>query len=99
MEVAVKFPNKQTLSPDEIAMFREEVKNMRYIMHTRCLSKAFLNTHFIPLIFLCSKNSHPHIIRLMGACTEVGKLQIITERCATDLEKLLAEYALFILLS
>jgi len=27
----------------------------------------------------------------MGACTEIGKLQIVTERCATDLEKLLAE--------
>eukprot|EP00026_Physarum_polycephalum_P002688 Phypoly_transcript_02696.p1 GENE.Phypoly_transcript_02696~~Phypoly_transcript_02696.p1 ORF type:complete len:374 (+),score=48.74 Phypoly_transcript_02696:506-1627(+) len=38
---------------------------------------------------MMSKLSHPNLIRLMGACTVRGRLQIVTERCTGDLEGLL----------
>jgi len=65
-EVAVKVPKKQTLSPQEMQTFQNE-------------------------IVLMSNNSHPNIIILMGACMQQDKLQIVTEMCKTDLERLIYE--------
>lgn len=36
---------------------------------------------------------------LMGACTEPGRLQIVTERCKTDLETILYQYDYLLLVS
>jgi serine/threonine protein kinase len=33
---------------------------------------------------------HPHVVLFLGACTALGKMQIVTELCFTDMEKYLA---------
>eukprot|EP00026_Physarum_polycephalum_P006626 Phypoly_transcript_06676.p1 GENE.Phypoly_transcript_06676~~Phypoly_transcript_06676.p1 ORF type:complete len:507 (+),score=33.77 Phypoly_transcript_06676:125-1645(+) len=38
---------------------------------------------------IMSMNAHPNVVRLMGACTIPGSLQIVTERCHGDVETLL----------
>lgn len=32
---------------------------------------------------------HPNVVLFMGACTQPGKIQIVTERMSTDLDKFL----------
>jgi serine/threonine protein kinase len=57
--------------------------------HKQTLPEAQL-TSFRHEVEMMSKISHPNVVRFMGACTEDGKLQIVTERCRTNLENLLA---------
>jgi len=33
---------------------------------------------------------HPHVVLFLGACTQLGKMRIVTELCFTDMEKYLA---------
>jgi serine/threonine protein kinase len=40
---------------------------------------------------IMSMNTHPNVVRLMGACTTPGKLQIVTERCHGDVDSLLQD--------
>eukprot|EP00026_Physarum_polycephalum_P006054 Phypoly_transcript_06094.p1 GENE.Phypoly_transcript_06094~~Phypoly_transcript_06094.p1 ORF type:complete len:553 (+),score=87.18 Phypoly_transcript_06094:159-1817(+) len=60
--------------------------------HKQNLTEAQL-TSFRHEVEMMSKISHPNVVRFMGACTEVGKLQIVTERCRNNLENLLASGA------
>jgi len=59
------------------------------IPHKQILKEVHL-TSFRHEVEMMSKISHPNVVRFMGACTEVGKLQIVTERCRNNLENLLA---------
>jgi len=40
-------------------------------------------------VSLMNLNTHPNVVRLLGACTIPGKLQIVTERCCGDVDALL----------
>lgn len=59
---------------------------MRYIILITQYTICQYHTHHIHF----SKIYHPNVVLFLGACTQMGKMQIVTERCTTDLEKLLA---------
>ncbi|KAF2077940.1 hypothetical protein CYY_000741 [Polysphondylium violaceum] len=46
-------------------------------------------TSFRHEVKIMSKIFHPNVVLFLGACTQSGKMQIVTELCQTDLEKLL----------
>eukprot|EP01113_Clastostelium_recurvatum_P013999 TRINITY_DN1756_c0_g1_i3.p1 TRINITY_DN1756_c0_g1~~TRINITY_DN1756_c0_g1_i3.p1 ORF type:complete len:784 (+),score=234.68 TRINITY_DN1756_c0_g1_i3:77-2428(+) len=48
-------------------------------------------TSFRHEVKMMSKIYHPNVVLFLGACTQLGKMQIVTERCVTDLERLLAQ--------
>eukprot|EP01111_Echinosteliopsis_oligospora_P008352 TRINITY_DN2393_c0_g1_i1.p1 TRINITY_DN2393_c0_g1~~TRINITY_DN2393_c0_g1_i1.p1 ORF type:complete len:789 (-),score=300.64 TRINITY_DN2393_c0_g1_i1:65-2431(-) len=47
-------------------------------------------TSFRNEVKIMSKIFHPNVVLFLGACTQMEKMQIVTERCETDLERLLA---------
>eukprot|EP01133_Synstelium_polycarpum_P012186 gene12186-14260_t len=46
-------------------------------------------TSFRHEVKIMSKIFHPNVVLFLGACTQSGKMQIVTELCQTDLERLL----------
>ncbi|EFA74566.1 SH2 domain-containing protein [Heterostelium album PN500] len=46
-------------------------------------------TSFRHEVKIMSKIFHPNVVLFLGACTQAGKMQIVTELCQTDLERLL----------